>query len=125
MIKNATDHFAVGLATDLPPVRGSFQRLEQVILNLIQNACQALPDRTRGLFIATETEAGGAGVRVAIRDEGAGIRAADLPRIREPFFTTKADSGGIGLGLVHLVAHRRGAPRQHAVSAPSPGPGPR
>jgi signal transduction histidine kinase len=99
VIKNATDHFAVELATDLPPVRGSFQRLEQVILNLIQNACQALPDRTRGLFIATETEAGGAGVRVAIRDEGAGIRAADLPRVREPFFTTKADSGGIGLGL--------------------------
>ncbi len=99
VIKNATDHFGVRLARDLPPVRGSFQRLEQVILNLIQNACQALPDRTRGLFIATEAEAGGAGVRIVIRDEGAGIRESDLPRIREPFFTTKSDSGGIGLGL--------------------------
>jgi polar amino acid transport system substrate-binding protein len=112
VIKNATDRFAVDLATELPPVRGSFQRLEQVILNLIQNACQALPDKTRGLFIATETEAGGAGVRVSIRDEGAGIRAADLPRVREPFFTTKADSGGIGLGLSissRIVEEHRGS----------------
>jgi PAS domain S-box-containing protein len=112
VIKNATDHFTVDLAKDLPPVRGSSQRLEQVILNLIQNACQALPDKTRGLFIATETEAGGAGVRVAIRDEGAGIRAADLPRVREPFFTTKADSGGIGLGLSissRIVEEHRGS----------------
>ena len=110
MIKNAT-HPSTSTSRDRPPVRGSFQRLEQVILNLIQNACQALPDRTRGLFIATETEAGG-GVRPSIRDEGAGIRAADLPRVREPFFTTKADSGGIGLGLSissRIVEEHRGS----------------
>jgi PAS domain S-box-containing protein len=112
VIKNATDHLTVSLAPELPSVRGSFQRLEQVILNLIQNACQALPDRTRGLFIATEAEAGGAGVCITIRDEGAGIRANDLPRIREPFFTTKSDSGGIGLGLSissRIVEEHRGS----------------
>jgi C4-dicarboxylate-specific signal transduction histidine kinase len=112
VIKNATDRFIISLAPELSPVRGSFQRLEQVILNLIQNACQALPDRTRGLFISTEAEAGGAGVRIVIRDEGAGIRADDLPRIREPFFTTKEDSGGIGLGLsisARIVEEHRGS----------------
>jgi PAS domain S-box-containing protein len=112
VIKNVTDHFTVSYAKHLPPVRGSFQRLEQVILNLIQNACQALPDKTRGLFIATEAEEGGAGVRVTIRDEGTGIQAADLSRVREPFFTTKVDSGGIGLGLTissRIIEEHRGS----------------
>lgn len=99
VIRNATDRFAVRYEADLPPVRGSFQRLEQVILNLIQNACQALPDRKKGLFVTTGRAADGAGVVVTIRDEGGGIRPEDLPRIREPLFTTRQDVGGIGLGL--------------------------
>jgi PAS domain S-box-containing protein len=99
VIKNATDHFTVRYADDLPPVRGSFQRLEQVIINLIQNACQALPDKKKGLFVTTGRDRGGAGVVIVIRDEGTGIQPEDLPHIREPLFTTKQDSGGLGLGL--------------------------
>jgi polar amino acid transport system substrate-binding protein len=99
VIKNATDHFTVEYEADLPLVRGSFQRLEQVILNLIQNACQALPDRKKGLFVTTGRARDGAGVVVTIRDEGSGIQPEDLPRIREPLFTTRPDVGGIGLGL--------------------------
>ena len=99
VIKNATDHFTVSYGDDLPFVRGSLQRLEQVIINLIQNACQALPDKKKGLFITTGRDSSGGGVEIIIRDEGTGIQPDDLPRIREPLFTTKQDSGGLGLGL--------------------------
>jgi PAS domain S-box-containing protein len=118
VIKNATDRFAVSYATDLPPVRGSSQRLEQVVLNLIQNACQALPEKTCGLFIATRMEDGGKGVVITIHDEGTGIQATDLPRIGEPFFTTKVDSGGIGLGLSissRIIEEHRGSLRFSSV----------
>ena len=99
VIKNATDHFTIKYEADLPLVKGSFQRLEQVIINLIQNACQALPDKKKGLFVTTGRTGGGAGVVITIHDEGSGISPEDLPRIREPLFTTRQDVGGIGLGL--------------------------
>jgi polar amino acid transport system substrate-binding protein len=99
VIKNATDHFTIKYEADLPLVKGSFQRLEQVIINLIQNACQALPDKKKGLFVTTGRAGGGAGVVITIHDEGSGILPEDLPRIREPLFTTRQDVGGIGLGL--------------------------
>jgi len=70
-----------------------------VILNLIQNACQALPDRQKGISVTTASDREGSNVLIVIRDEGVGIHPEALPRIREPFFTTKQDSGGIGLGL--------------------------
>ncbi|MCK7478043.1 MAG: ATP-binding protein [Candidatus Moduliflexus flocculans] len=60
---------------------------------------------------------------ITIRDEGAGIPPEDLPRIREPFFTTKQDSGGIGLGLSissKIVEEHR---RQPAASPREPGAG--
>jgi len=103
-------------------VRGSFQRLEQVIINLIQNACQALPDKKKGLFVTTSREGGGAGVVITIRDEGSGIRPEDLPRIREPLFTTRQDAGGIGLGLSissKIIEEHRGSLR--FVSEPEKG----
>jgi PAS domain S-box-containing protein len=114
VIKNATDHFEVDYGSDLPPIRGSFQRLEQVIINLLQNACQALPNREKGIFVTTARDGDGLNVLVAIRDEGAGIQPEALPRIHEPFFTTKQDSGGIGLGLSissSIVEEHRGTMR--------------
>ncbi len=99
VIKNATDHFQVDWGSGLPPIRGSFQRLEQVIINLLQNACQALPNREKGIFVTTARDSDGLNVVIVIRDEGTGIHPEVLPRIHEPFYTTKQDSGGIGLGL--------------------------
>jgi polar amino acid transport system substrate-binding protein len=122
VIKNATDRFEVSYASDLPTVRGSAQRLEQVVINLIQNACQALPDRKRGLYVATRTEEDGTGVSIVIRDEGTGIEPTDLVRIREPFFTTKTDTGGIGLGLsisTRIIEEHRGS--LHFSSEPGSG----
>jgi PAS domain S-box-containing protein len=99
VIKNATSHFSIRYGAGLPPVRGSFQRLEQVIINLVQNACQALADRTKGIFISTALDEAREHIVIRVQDEGAGISPEDLARIREPFFTTKQESGGLGLGV--------------------------
>jgi polar amino acid transport system substrate-binding protein len=95
----ATTHFSVEYGDSLPPLKGNFQRFEQVIINLIQNACQALPNAQRGIFLSTSYDEKRGCVIVKLQDEGMGIPADVLPHIAEPFFTTKYDFGGLGLGL--------------------------
>jgi signal transduction histidine kinase len=97
LIDKSTSRFTLSLAPGLPPLRGSFQQLEQVLINLITNACQALPDRERGICVETRLEEGR--LRVEVRDQGVGIPEENLKRILDPFFTTKQDTGGTGLGL--------------------------
>jgi PAS domain S-box-containing protein len=99
IILKATTHFSVDYGDTLPPVKGNFQRFEQVIINLIQNACQALPNTQRGIFLSTSFDEKRQVIVVNVRDEGMGIPADALPRIGEPFFTTKEDFGSLGLGL--------------------------
>jgi PAS domain S-box-containing protein len=99
MIKGATDCFSVEYGRDLPVLTGNFQRLEQVFVNLIQNACQALKDSDKGIFISTCCDEALDFIVVKIRDEGAGILPENLPQITDPFFSTKHDLGGVGLGL--------------------------
>jgi C4-dicarboxylate-specific signal transduction histidine kinase len=79
------------LADQLPNIRGDRVQLQQVILNLTINAIQAMSGLTEGireLHISTE-RTGEEGVRVAIRDTGPGVSAENLPRLFEPFYTTK------------------------------------
>jgi PAS domain S-box-containing protein len=99
IIMKATTHFSVKYGDSLPPLKGNFQRFEQVIINLIQNACQALPGAQRGIFLSTSYDEEREGIVIRIKDEGMGIPADVLPHIAEPFFTTKQDFGGLGLGL--------------------------
>ncbi len=94
-----TEHFQVELASELPPARGSAQQIGQVIINLLMNACQALPSKSHGIRLVTEWDLGNGQVLVSVQDEGCGISAEQSSRIMEPFFTTKLDSGGTGLGL--------------------------
>ncbi|MCD6526619.1 MAG: PAS domain-containing protein [Desulfuromonas sp.] len=98
-VKKATHSFAVYYAEDLPPVLGSFQGLEQVIINLLMNACQALPDPSQKISVKTEWDEAGQRVKVWVCDTGRGISAQDLEKIFDPFFTTKREDGGTGLGL--------------------------
>jgi polar amino acid transport system substrate-binding protein len=98
-IKNATRNFSTDLAPGLPPIRGNRQRLEQVLINLIQNSCEALPDPDRVITISSRYEAAGDRVEVCVHDQGAGIPAEIINRITDPFFTTKRSYGGTGLGL--------------------------
>ena len=99
MIKKSTHRFELKLSTTLPKVRANFQRLEQVIINIVQNACQALPDPDRGITIMTSYDTAHDQVLVECRDEGSGIAEQDLGHVTDPFFTTKRESGGTGLGL--------------------------
>jgi signal transduction histidine kinase len=98
-IRISTKHFSVRYGEGLPRVRGNFQRLEQVVINLVQNACEALSDNQRGVEVATRYEPAGNVVTVEVRDEGVGIPPDRLPHIMDPFNTTKRDKGGVGLGL--------------------------
>ncbi|MBI5478589.1 MAG: PAS domain-containing protein [Deltaproteobacteria bacterium] len=86
------------LASDLPAVYAIRGQLQQVFINLLTNACHAMKDA--GGTIAVRTAAGGGGcVVVEVIDDGLGIGEADQPHIYEPFYTTKADGKGSGLGL--------------------------
>jgi signal transduction histidine kinase len=96
-IRKATTKFSTFLAPDLPLVTANQGRLEQVLVNLVINACQSLPHP--GASITIETGSSATHVFVRVQDEGAGIAPDELHRIRDPFFTTKRASGGSGLGL--------------------------
>jgi CheY-like chemotaxis protein/two-component sensor histidine kinase len=87
------------LAVDLPPVIGSAQRLEQVFLNLLVNAVQALPDGRAENEIRVRMHAAGGQVIVEVSDNGVGVPADVRSRIFDPFFTTKPVGLGVGLGL--------------------------
>jgi PAS domain S-box-containing protein len=99
MIKKSTNQFSIVYDNNLPLLRGNFQRLEQVMINLIQNACQALPDPQKGIFISIQFDHETSNILIKVRDEGTGIPPETLLNITDPFFTTKHDSGGVGLGL--------------------------
>lgn len=91
---------SIGVETcERAAVRGNTQRLEQVIVNLVQNACQSLPDRSKGVSIKVSHDGRKKEVVVSIVDGGVGIKPEHMDHIFEPFFTTKSDIGGTGLGL--------------------------
>lgn len=89
------------LSPALPWVRADSARIEQVLLNLINNALDAMPDGGRITFrTGLHDEARrGRSVLVAVEDTGSGIPPELLPRIFDPFFTTKEVGQGTGLGL--------------------------
>jgi len=99
MIKKSTSHFSIKYGPNLPPICGNFQHLEQVIINLIQNACQTLSDAKEGIFVSVRLIKEKSTIVIKVRDEGKGIAPDKIQHITDPFYTTKLDSGGVGLGL--------------------------
>lgn len=98
-IGKATNNFSYQLGEGLPVIYGNSQRLERVFINLIENACQALTNNIQGIFISTMYDITASQVLIKVKDEGRGIDEKNLKYITDPFFTTRRESGGIGLGL--------------------------
>ncbi len=98
LIKESTDHFKIDIP-DLPAIKGDSQKLEQVFVNLITNACHSLTDAKKAIEITGAHDKSRGVIILQFRDEGKGMDSETLRRVMEPFFTTKTDSGGTGLGV--------------------------
>ena len=87
-----------GIPADLPPVEADFNQLQQCVINLIFNAIDHMPDGgTLNLDCRHDTDRDT--VTVIVKDSGRGIPQKDLGHIFEPFYTTKKEGYGVGLGL--------------------------
>jgi PAS domain S-box-containing protein len=110
------------LADDLPPVTGDRVQLQQVILNLLLNASDAMSginDRPKQLVIKTERNEGD-GVRLIVRDAGVGFEPQSLDRLFEAFYTTKSGGMGIGLSVSRSIIESH---RGRLWAEPNDGPG--
>jgi len=98
------------LARDLPAIIGDRIQLQQVILNLLRNASDAMVDvhdRLRQLLVRTEREDGDR-VRVSVRDAGVGVDPQSMDKLLDAFYTTKTDGMGIGLSISRSIIERHG-----------------
>jgi PAS domain S-box-containing protein len=109
-------------AHDLPAIRGDRVQLQQVMLNLILNAAEAMPDivdRPRDLLVGMEANPDG-GIRFWVRDAGVGFEVQDAERLFDAFYTTKTDGMGIGLSISRSVIESHGG---RLWATPNDGPG--
>jgi PAS domain S-box-containing protein len=97
VLKKGAVRLVTELTPELPHVYGVRGQLQQVVINLITNAVQALVGGEGTVWV--RTRAGDERIEVQIADDGVGIKRIDRERIFEPFFTTKTDGRGTGLGL--------------------------
>jgi|SoiMetStandDraft_2_1073263.scaffolds.fasta_scaffold00413_2 signal transduction histidine kinase len=104
----------VAVATEyqvnLPPVHADRVQLQQIVLNLVKNAIEAmssLPSGSRHVRVATRLN-GNSTVLLSVQDSGHGITAEDQDRIFDPFFTTKPTGMGLGLAICRTVAQEHG-----------------
>ena len=93
------------LANDLQPIEADAEQIEQVLLNLILNALQAMPD---GGTLTIRTNQAPGTIVIEIEDTGGGIAAKDRGRIFDPFFTTKDKGTGLGLSIAHKIVALHG-----------------
>jgi len=123
LARSATNRNGVSVQTQLSaglvPVLGDRVQLQQVLLNLILNAAEAMgsvEEGPRDLSITTEQER--AGVLVAVRDSGPGIDPAHLDRVFDAFYTTKSGGTGMGLSICRSIIHAHGGKLWAETSEP-------
>ena len=98
------------LANSLPDINGDPVQLQQVLLNLIMNAMDAMtstPNALRRIEICTRATTAGT-VEVYLKDHGPGIKAADRKRVFVPFYTTKNHGLGLGLSICSTIIEKHG-----------------
>jgi PAS domain S-box-containing protein len=124
-LMRATLPASIRLAEEIaavPPVAGDPNQLHQVIVNLVNNAAQAIGEAMGTITLGLRPEADGTHLRLSVSDTGSGMDEATKARIFEPFFTTKEVGKGTGLGLsvVHGIIKEHGG-RIEVESAPGHG----
>lgn len=96
---------------DLPPIVTDGERLRQALVNILANAQQAVaarePEAQRPVELRIEATEDGR-VSIAVRDEGVGIAAEDLPRVFDPYFTTRRTGSGLGLAIARNIVEGLG-----------------
>ena len=113
---------ATELADGLPPIRADRIQLQQVILNLVRNASDAMVDvqgRPRQLLIRTQRDDVDQ-VRLSVRDAGVGVEPESMKKLLDAFYTTKSDGMGIGLSVSSSIIDRH---RGRLWAVPNDGPG--
>ena len=109
-LRNEKIEVETRLASGLPPVVGDHVQLQQVILNLLTNAVDAMrpvTDRARLLRVESSTH-NPAGILITVEDSGTGIKPEDIDRIFDPFFTTKSNGMGLGLSICRKFIEAHG-----------------
>jgi two-component system, NtrC family, sensor kinase len=110
VLKRAEAQVRLDLAEDLPRLPAIRSQLHQVVINLVTNACHALPAPDQVVSVSTALAPDGDHLRITVADTGVGIDVLDREHIFEPFFTTKTEGKGTGLGLsiVKNIVERHG-----------------
>jgi signal transduction histidine kinase len=109
-------------ASDLPLIEGDRVQLQQVMLNLLRNAADAMSsisDRSKDLLIKTAGDEGNR-VRLTVQDTGVGITPQDIEKLFDSFFTTKSDGMGMGLSISRSIIERHSG---RLWATPNDGPG--
>ena len=124
LMRNELHEHAVALETDLSdglaPVLGDRVQLQQVILNLVMNAIEAMSTATNGpqsLRVCSQCDGSGA-IRIAVEDSGPGIAPETMDRLFEAFFTTKPSGMGMGLSICRSIINAHGGRLWAATGAP-------
>jgi len=101
----------VDVPTSLPPIKAVQADVEQLLLNLMNNAADSMGAEGQITVRACQS---GESIQLSVEDTGCGIRAEDLPKIQEPFFTTKPTGNGLGLAICRSIAAQMGGRLQFA-----------
>jgi len=113
-------------SAEIPPIFLDEGRIKQVFLNVLLNACQSADSQERiGVWTALAVREGRSYVSVTIADRGAGIRQEHLPRVFDPFFSTKAKGTGLGLSISKRIVEEHGGRIEVSSRAAEDGDGSR
>ncbi|KYH01443.1 PAS domain-containing sensor histidine kinase [Bradyrhizobium sp. DOA1] len=119
----AKDDVVLAIETEpgLPPIRGDRIQLQQVLVNLLINAGQAMSGQSGSRVVTLRTgTADGESIVITVQDNGPGISPDDLPRLFDPFFTTKRGGMGMGLAICRTTVEAHGG-QLSAESIPGSG----
>lgn len=109
------------VSKDMSPVLGDETQISQVLVNIVVNAFHAMPNGGRCCIVAEErTGEGKRWVEIVVSDTGIGIEQKDLPRLFEPFYTTKSGGTGLGLAIAYRIMQDHGG-TIHVTSVPGNG----